>query len=135
MAKAYKIFISHCWDYDDVLQNLKNLLDSRGYFPAAYTQVEKSHPINSYYAPAIKAQITRRLEDSDIVLAIAGLYASHSDWMIWEMDKAKELGLNVVGVIPWGQERISQEVYQRSVKDVRWNTESIVAAIRQHAKQ
>ena len=46
MAKAYKIFISHCWDYDEVLQNLKNLLNSRGYFPAAYTQVEKSHPIN-----------------------------------------------------------------------------------------
>ena len=134
MAKAYKIFISHCWDYDEVLQNLKNLLNSRGQFPAAYTQVEKSHPINSYYAPAIKAQITRRLEDSDIVLAIAGLYASHSDWMIWEMEKANELGLKVVGVIPWGQERISQEVYKRSIVDVRWNADSIVAAIRTYSK-
>ena len=134
MAKAYKIFISHCWDYDEVLQNLKNLLNSRGYFPAAYTQVEKSHPINSYYAPAIKAQITRRLEDSDIVLAIAGLYASHSDWMIWVMENANEFGLKVVGVIPWGQERISQEVYKRSIVDVRWNADSIVAAIRTYSK-
>ena len=134
MARTYKIFISHCWDYDDVLQNLKNLLDSRGYFPAEYTQVEKTHPINSEYAPAIKAQITKRLEDSDIVLAIAGVYASYSDWMQWEMDKAKELGLNIVGVIPRGQERISTQVYSRSRVDVRWNTESIVDAIRQYAK-
>lgn len=134
MARTYKIFISHCWDYDDVLQHLKNLLDSRGYFPAEYTQVEKTHPINSGYASVIKTQITRRLEDSDIVLAIAGVYASYSDWMQWEMDKAKELGLNIVGVIPRGQERISTQVYSRSIVYVRWNTESIVDAIRQYAK-
>ncbi len=134
MARTYKIFISHSWNYDDVLQNLKNLLDSRGYFPAEYTQVEKTHPINSGYASVIKKQITRRLEDSDIVLAIAGVYASYSDWMQWEMDMAKELGLNIVGVIPRGQERVSTQVYSRSIVDVRWNTESIVDAIRQYAK-
>ena len=69
-----------------------------------------------------------------MVLAIAGIYASHSDWMQWEMDKAKELGLNVIGVVPWGQERISQEVYNRSVVDVRWNADSIVDAIRTYSK-
>lgn len=134
MARTYKIFISHCWNYDDVLQKLKNLLDSRGYFNAEYTHVEKSHPINSEYAPVIKAQITRKLGNSDIVLAIAGVYASYSDWMQWEMDRAKELGLNVIGVIPRGQERISTQVYNRSIKDVHWNTESIIDAIRQYAK-
>ena len=134
MARIYKIFISHCWNYDDVLQKLKNLLDSRGYFNAEYTHVEKSHPINSEYAPVIKAQITRRLDDSDIVLAIAGVYASYSDWMQWEMDKARDLGLKVIGVIPRGQERISSQVYSRSVEDVRWNADSIVAAIRRNVK-
>lgn len=134
MARIYKIFISHCWNYDDVLQKLKNLLDSRGYFYAEYTHVEKSHPINSEYAPVIKAQITRKLGNSDIVLAIAGVYASYSDWMQWEMDRAKALGLNIIGVIPRGQERISKQVHSRSKVDVRWNTETIVNAIRQYAK-
>ena len=50
------------------------------------------------------------------------------------MDKALELGLKIVGVIPRGNERISQEVYKRSVEDVRWNTESVVKAIRTHSK-
>ena len=134
MARTYNLFISHSWDHDDVLQNLKNLIDGRGYFPAEYTQVEKSCPINSDNAAVVKANITKRLQNSDVLLAIAGLFASHSDWMQWEMDKAKEIGLNVIGVIPWGQEHISQQVYSRSIIDVRWNADSIVDAIRTYAK-
>ena len=134
MARTYNLFISHRWEYSDLLDRLKTLLDNRGYFSAEYKQVEKNHPINSEYAPVIKAQITRRLQDSDIVLAIAGVSSSNSDWMVWEMEKAKELGLKVVGVIPWGAQRISQEVYSRSVVDVHWSTESVVDAIRKYSK-
>lgn len=134
MAKEYRLFISHRWDYDDTLQALKNLIDSRGYFPATYTQIEKTCPIDSDHAWVIKANITKHLKESDVVLAIAGIYASYSDWMQWEMDQAKELGLKVIGVIPRGQERISTEVFNRSVVDVYWNADSIVDAIRKHAK-
>ncbi len=134
MAKTYSLFISHSWNHDNVLQDLKTLIDVRGYFPAEYTQIEKDCPINSYRASVIKANITKRLESSDVLLAIAGVFASYSDWMQWEMDKAKELGLNVIGVIPRGQERISKQVYERSVIDVRWNADSIVDAIRKYSK-
>jgi hypothetical protein len=54
--------------------------------------------------------------------------------MEWELDKALELGPPIVGVIPHGHERISSIVSSRSVVDVRWSTESIIAAIRAHAK-
>ena len=134
MAKEYKLFISHSWDHDDVLQDLKNLIDSRGYFPATYTQIEKNSPIDSDKAWVIKANITKRLQESDVVLAIAGVYASYSEWMQWEMDKAKELGLRVIGVIPRGQEHISHEVFNRSAVDVRWNADSIVDAIRNSSR-
>lgn len=134
MAQTYSLFISHSWDHDDTLQSLKNLLNGRGYFSADYTQVEKDCPINSEKAAVVKANITKRLQESDVLLAIAGVFASHSEWMQWEMDKAKELGLNVIGVIPRGQEHISKEVYTRSVKDVRWNADSIVEAIREYSK-
>lgn len=134
MAKEYKLFISHSWDHNDVLQDLKNLIDSRGYFPATYTQIEKDCPIDSDKAWVIKANITKRLQESDVVLAIAGVYASYSAWMQWEMDKAKELGLKVIGVIPRGQEHISHEVFNRSAVDVRWNADSIVDAIRNYSR-
>ncbi|WP_423241749.1 hypothetical protein [Pectobacterium versatile] len=63
------------------------------------------------------------------------MYASHSSWMLWELDKAIELGTPIIGVIPRGQEKISTVVSTRSIIDVRWNTESIIAAIRKHAKK
>jgi hypothetical protein len=61
------------------------------------------------------------------------MYASYSDWMIWEMETAKSFGIPIIGVIPRGQERVSAEVYSRSKVDVRWNTESIVDAVRNYA--
>lgn len=134
MAKNYKIFISHSWSYSDDLTDLQNLLNSRGYFNVEFTEASKDVPINSENATYIKARLKAKISSSDVVLALAGIYASHSEWMPWELDKAKSLNIPIIGIIPRGQERISQEVYSRSVVDVKWNTESIVEAIRNHVK-
>lgn len=134
MAKDYKIFISHSWAHSDDLEALQNLLNSRGYFNVEFTEASKDVPINSENATYIKSRLKSKIINSDVVLALAGIYASHSDWMIWEMDTAINNDIPIIGVIPRGQERISQEVYNRSKVDVRWNTESIVDAIRNYAK-
>jgi hypothetical protein len=130
MAKEYHIFISHSWKYPNDLENLRNLLKERGYFNVEFEEASADEPINSANANYIKKRLTEKISNSNIVLGIAGMYASYSDWMEWELDKALELGVPIVGVIPRGQERISQTVSSRSIQDVRWNTESIVAAIR-----
>jgi hypothetical protein len=134
MAKDYKIFISHSWAHTDDLKALQNLLNLRGYFNVEFTEASKDVPINSENATYIKSRLKSKIINSDVVLALAGIYASHSDWMIWEMDTAIKNDIPIIGVIPRGQERISQEVYNRSKIDVRWNTESIVDAIRNYGK-
>lgn len=134
MAKEYKIFISHSWQYSDTLEALRDLINKRGYFSATYEESTKDNPINSENESYVKIRLVKKIGDSDIILALAGVYASHSSWMEWELDKALELGTPIVGVIPSGQERISTVVSSRSITNVRWNTESIIAAIRAHAK-
>lgn len=134
MVKKYTIFVSHSWDHSDDLNNLHNLLSNRGYFSYDSQEVTKYAPINSANATYIKKCLRERIKNSNIILALAGIYASHSDWMKWEIETAKELGIPIVGIIPRGQERISQLVYANSIYDVRWNTESIVQAIRDYAK-
>jgi hypothetical protein len=134
MAKEYKIFISHSWQRTDTLEALRNLLNARGYFSATYEESTKDKPINSDDESYVKRQLAQKIGGSDVILALAGVYASHSSWMQWELDKAIELGIPVIGVIPRGQDRISTEVSSRSVLDINWNTESIVSAIRKHAK-
>lgn len=134
MAKEYKIFVSHSWAHSDDLIALRNLLNQRGYFNVEFTEASKDVPINSVNATYVKSRLRSKIINSNVVLALAGVYASHSEWMIWELDSAKYNEIPIIGVIPRGQERISQEVYSRSKTDVRWNTESIVEAIRTHAK-
>ena len=134
MAKDYKVFISHSWQYSNDLISLRKLLNERGYFNVAIEEVPKDQPIDSINATYIKTRLSQKIDNSDIVIGLAGMYASYSYWMEWELSKAQNLGKPIIGVIPWGQERISTTVSSKSIVDVRWNIESIVNAIRQHAK-
>ncbi len=134
MAKNYKIFISHSWNYPDDITRLHRLLEERGYFNVEFQEATQNEPINSTNAPYIQSVLKNRILSSDIVLGIAGVYASYSEWIAWELETANANSIPIVGVIPWGQERISRTVTQYSKADVRWNTESIVEAIRRYAK-
>jgi len=134
MAKEYHIFISHSWAYPDDLKNLRKLLNERGYFNVEFEEASAEEPINSANAVYIKNRLKQKISNSNIVLGIAGMYASYSDWMTWELDRAIELDVPIVGVAPWGQERVSKTVSDRAKEVVRWNTESIVAAVRKWAK-
>jgi hypothetical protein len=130
MAKTYTIFISHSWAYIEDLNNLKRLLENRGYFNVQFEEATPDVPINSDNAYYIRQRLKQKISNSDVVLGIAGIYASHSEWMAWELDKALELGKPIIGVVPRGAERISTVVSSRANEVVRWNTDSIVEAIR-----
>lgn len=131
---VYNVFVSHSWDNSEDLKNLKILLEEKKYFKVEFKEVTKEEPINSTSATYIKSVLSNKIKNADIVIGLAGVYASHSDWMEWELDKALEHETPIIGVIPWGQQRVSTMVTSRSIEDVRWNTDSIVNAIRKHSK-
>ena len=131
MAKVYNVFISHSWDHVDDLIRLRNLLNRKGYFNVEFIESTPTNPIHSNNVYYIRQQLSERIKSSDIVLGVAGIYASYSDWMVWELDKAKEHNKPILGIIPWGNERVSTVVSNRADKIVRWNTDSIVDAIRE----
>lgn len=133
MAKDYHVFISHSFDHPAVPEGLRQLLQKRGDLNVVFEEVTPDEPIDSTNADYIKQRLRERIRNSHIVLGLAGIYASHSDWMEWELDTAEKEGIPIVGVIPWGQEHISMTVSDKAVECVRWNTESIVKAIRDHA--
>lgn len=134
MAKVYKIFISHSWDHVDDLMSLRNLLKQRGYFNVEFEEVPPHDPIDSQNATYVKYRVSQRISNSDVVIGLAGMYASYSSWMEWELNQAIQQGKPILGVIPWGQERVSETVRSKANKIVRWNTESIVDAIRDLAQ-
>lgn len=133
MTRVYKVFISHSWSYVSDLKSLQTLLENRGYFNVQFEEASPDVPINSVNAEYIKTRLREKIRNSDVVLGIAGIYASHSEWMAWELDTAIKNNVPIIGVAPRGAERISTVVTSRSKEDVKWNTESIVAAIRRWA--
>ena len=130
MAKIYKVFISHSWSHIADLNSLRSLLENRGYFNVTFEEATPDVPINSANASYIKTSLKQKILNSDVVLGIAGMYASHSDWMEWELDTAVNNSIPIIGVVPRGKERVSTVVSSRAKQVVRWNTESIVTAIR-----
>lgn len=131
--KTYKVFISHSWKHVKDLNQLRSLLEKRGYFKVEFTEVPPSESINSTNSNYIKSKLRTKIRESDIVLGIAGVYASYSDWIDWELSMAKKNGKSVIGVIPYGSKRVSSTVSKYALKTVKWNTESIVAAIRDYS--
>ena len=134
MAREFKVFISHSWDYSDDHDNLVALLEKRGYFNVEFNEVSKGEPIDSSNILYIKQRLEEKIGSSDVVLGLAGVYASYSEWMKWELQTAKEKCIPVIAVIPRGQEKVSRKVTDIAITYVKWNTESIVEAIRENAK-
>lgn len=133
MSKGYKVFISHAWSYHSELEDLRRLIDARAYFKAEYSEVSRDKPINSVNAPYIKMVLKKKILESNIIIGLAGMYASHSDWMEWELQTAFDNNIPIIGVVPRGAIRISATVSSRAVEIVRWNTESIISAIRNNS--
>lgn len=130
MPRMINIFVSHSWDHLNDLRILRNLLNNRGYFNVEFLEVTPDVAFNSNKIYYLHMKVGELIEKADILIGLAGVYASHSDWMQWEMDKAKSLGKPILGVIPWGQTNISNEVAKRADDMCRWNTESIVEKLR-----
>ena len=110
--------------------SLRRLLLTRGYFNVQFLETPPHDPINSSNSSYVKSVIRDNISRSDVVIGMAGVYASYSDWMRWELDTAKSLGKPILGVVPWGQVNVSRVVQERADMIVRWNTESIVEAVR-----
>ncbi len=134
--RTYHLFISHSWSYSDSYYNITGLLDRipRSRFRYSDYSVPKDDPLHTNGTDrqlynAIKEQISH----SSVVLILAGVYATHSKWI----DKEIYIAQNeftytkpIIAVEPRGSERTSVKVKDAADEIVKWNTKSIISAIR-----
>ena len=68
---------------------------------------------------------------TQVVLVIAGVYATYSKWINIELDLARrDFGKPVLGIKPFGNTNVSSAVRDNADLIVNWNTNSVVSAIR-----
>jgi len=130
----YNLFISHAWKYGDEYDRLVGLLANAPAFNWLNWSAPEDKPVIPEWMivpnEVVLAEIAKKIGMSSCVLVIAGMYAHYSGWIRAEMDIAANLRLPLIGIRPWGSERMPHEVLVRTVVDVGWNTDSIVDAIK-----
>ena len=135
--KDYRLFISHAWKYGANYDGLIQLLDNAPLFSYYNYSAPKEKPLfppgTPYTSTEIAEKITSKIRPAQITLVISGMYAAYSDWMKYEIDESKRMGKPIIGVYPWGQTNSPSYVTLNAVEMVRWNTTSIVDAIRRWA--
>ena len=132
--KTYVGFISHAWKYHDEYERLLSMLKNAPNFEFRNSSVPKTDPIPTPITDAkLKSALDEQIRIANVVLILSGMYSAHSDWIGTEIAIAAKYQKPIIGVVPWGQQRIPDVVQTASKEMVRWNTDSIVAAIRKHA--
>ncbi len=131
---TYNLFISHSWQHSDSYDRLVDLLRSRRYFRFRDYSVPRDDPIHGMNNDArLRASIRNQMGPCHVVVILAGMYASYSKWINIEIDLALNGFLHpkpIVAVEPWASQRTSVVVREAADRIVRWNTESVVRAIR-----
>ena len=132
-TRTFNLFISHSWSYGDSYKRLVALLTKRQDLKFKNYSVPRDNPVHQTgTTQELREAIRQHMSPCSIVLAIAGVYATYSEWIYEEIVLA-QAGFNnpkpILAIVPWRNKRISQ-VVQRAANDVvHWNTNSIVDAI------
>ena len=132
--RGYKLFISHAWDYKEEYYRLKEYLDSAPDFKWSDYSVPFHDPIDSNKAQEIKRKIDEQIRQSSVFIVLAGMWVEYHKWIQFEIDVAKKYKKPILGIKPWGHQRIPIEIQEAAGKIVGWNTSTIVEAIRELVK-
>lgn len=132
--KTHNLFISHSWNHSNEYNNLVNLLKERSYFDFKNYSVPKDDPIHTNGTnKELREAITERIRNCHVVLVLAGVYSTYSKWINIEIEVAKKENdwvKPIIAIEGHGSERTSQLVKENADEVVKWNTNSIVEAIR-----
>jgi len=92
-----------------------------------------TNPLDVNSKKELKEKLKNRISNCSCIIVLSGMYVAYSEWIDYEIDTAKELGKPIIGVKPWGQERIPSKVQNDSTVLVGWNSSSVVNAVRDYA--
>lgn len=131
--KTYRVFISHAWKYSDDYYRIVEMLDNASNFEWRNYSVPEHDPRDANNKTKLREALRNQIRPVHIVVILAGMYTNYSDWIEFEMDFSDEIAKPMIGVRPWGQQRVPTEVQNRVKTMVGWNTRSITDAIRKHS--
>lgn len=131
ILKNRMIFISHPWQYNDHYWTLVNWFNEEPNFSWSNCSVPSHDALPDKTSKGLSAGMTRQISPAQVVIILGGMYAAHSAWIDYEISEAQRMGKPIIGVQPWGQQRVPVSVQNAStIPLVGWNRSSIIQAVR-----
>jgi hypothetical protein len=133
MAKKepVNIFISHCGEDADQLENLRNLLKAEGY-EVRDSSIDERHPNNAKDPEYIKSLIRPKIDWAGKVLILIGPETHTKEWVDWEIEYANKNGdKRIVGIYVKGGTDADVPKNLKIYGDalIAWNSGKLVSAI------
>lgn len=131
MAKNMNIFVAHCGEHEDLIEDFKRKMEGKGYF-FKDSSLTSENPNDAKNEDYIKNEIIRpKMEWAGTVIVLVGKETSKSDWVNWEIEQAEKLGKQIVGV--WVKGSSNYEIPDALMKLgeslVTWNANEIDSAL------
>ena len=124
----YRIFISHAWSYNEEYYKLETMMQDHPNFDFRNYSVPKHDPFDT--SEKLTKKLLDQMNPSQVIIILAGMYAAHSDWIQFEINEAVRLKKPIIGVKPWGQERVPVSIQNAATVMHGWNIGPIVQSIR-----
>ena len=131
--KNYHIMISHSWDYNEHYEKVVSWLNDANNFDWSNYSVPLTNPIDAKGKKELKEKLRNKITNCSCIIILSGMYVAYSEWIDYEIDTAVEMGKPIIGVEPWGQERVPQKVTSNADVVVGWNSAIVVQAIRDYS--
>lgn len=133
---TYNIFISHAWKYTEhynkIVQWLNEAQDEGKLTWKNYSVPEHDpliDPNTTVGKKKLKEMLSNQIAPASKVIVLSGMYVAYSEWIEYEIDTAVSYSKYIIGVEPWGQERVPEKVKSNATVMVGWNKNSVINAI------
>ncbi|MBI9068750.1 MAG: TIR domain-containing protein [Salinivirgaceae bacterium] len=133
LLHRYRVFISHAWHRHEGYDRMIQFLNDAPLFIYSNYSVPQDKAFEGMNNSKLVEQLKNQIRPVEAVIILGGVYVSYSNWIQFEIDFAKSLNKPIIGVKPWGAQRMPQAVTDSANTIVGWNTYSIIQAIRQYA--
>lgn len=134
--KSKNLFFSYYYKNSDDYDRLVKMLKDRGYFDYSNDSIdEESKAKNEDY---IKTKIRSKINWAGTIVVLIGPGTYTRKYVNYEIEYARKKDKRIVGVYLWGESQSKlpaelRKVHNEDYNDlalVRWNSDSIVSAIR-----
>ncbi|WP_201740247.1 TIR domain-containing protein [Salinigranum halophilum] len=130
--RPYRVFVSHSWKYSEQRERIEEFLDGEDRLDWHNFSVPEDNPMEFEDTNDLRQQLYQQVGQANVVVVVAGMYVSHSEWIEEEIAMAEHFGKPIIGVRPNGNKRLPAAVKEAADEIVGWRQQPIVNAIAKH---